>query len=229
MTRRGWCGKKQWQHGGNGECVWLELLGHWCVGSMANGTVSVTTGSCWGARAGEHPVSPPCASRQSDQVPANLPSHPATAMDPQSTLMPRVLGLEHGGQWTAPLTAAPSWQPCPLPNSHRREGAVLLVACPASAAARDSDGQTRSCEWRGQACTHTYGNSGCQRNKYICFGNAVSASSAVPDAESLKVLLVTGPYSFLHVGKSWAPSPPLHPHHGKETGFLRKKYLLVGL
>lgn len=54
-------------------------------------------------------------------------------LDPQSPGVPRVLGLERAGQQTAPLTAVPS--------THSREGAMLLVACPPSAAARDSDGQ----------------------------------------------------------------------------------------
>lgn len=46
-----------------------------------------------------------------------------------------MLGLERAGQ----QTAHPSLQS--LPSTHSREGAVLLVACPPSAAARDTDGQ----------------------------------------------------------------------------------------
>lgn len=63
-------------------------------------------------------------------------THPTDAMDPWSPVLPKCWGWSVGaGSQHLSLQH--------LPGTHSGEGTVPLVACPAAAAARDSDGQTR--------------------------------------------------------------------------------------
>lgn len=124
-----------------------------------------------------------------------------------SPVLPRVPGLEHGGQQTAPLTAAPSGTPTLFPApAGGKELCRSWLAQPLQQPGTVMDRLT-TYGWRGQACAHVYSvwQPTCQRNKYICFGNAVGSLHA---AQALKVLLVSGPYSFYVQESLGSPSCP---------------------
>lgn len=171
MTRRGWCGRRRWQHGGNGECVWLELLGRWHIGDMADGTISAPAGSCWGARAGERPASPPCADRQSDRAPANPSNRCHRPLEPGTALS------AGAGAW-GPADSTPHCSTFPAPAGGK-ELCRSWLAQPLLQPGTVTD-RLATYEWRGQACAHAFSvwQPTPQRNKYICFGNTARSLCA---------------------------------------------------
>lgn len=95
------------------------------------------------------------------------------------------------------------------------------------------------CEWRGQACAHTYSvwQPMGQRNKYICFGNAVGGGSSCslgwdPSAFPYQVAKGAAGYRPLLLFPRWGimgvhllpcPQKSAPPTRVKEPGSLKKK------
>jgi len=222
MTRRGWCGRRRWQHGGNGECLWLALLGRRCLRDAADGTISVPTGSCWGARAGERPASPPCADRQSDRPPL---THPPAATAPQRA----------GAGARGPTDSTPRCGLCPAP-ARGRELCCRWLAQPLLQPRTVRD-RLAWLESAGLCARVRCVAPPRQRNKSICFGNAAAGSmqpgplqcsslcGAAQGAAGYQPLTPLSTLGNRGGTFSSSASRSMHPPPGKRARLLKKKII----